>query len=331
LLCSIELVVDAMKTVKREEEDHRTLSALLGRFRGSRSMTYLADRKRALLWHGSVVLRRMAMINEDRQQTSGEQRDTSRIRRLSRAITAWDAREAKDTCHDGSQDSISSYGSTSSYPNSSDDPLNDFPNPPTLPIAGYAVVLSDLVLIGECVSGTSGYYNLIDDLGLVRIFSTEDYGEETSILEYNIVTNTVGAATATLEVIPVDSAESNLGEMTPRIERLHISLLDLALGASTSSDLNRDWLSALRYSANYTIQIWCRPWKAHKGGDDTAQVLASLVGSGLPLPRSPSGLIPHSNSREGGASIQEREERGWWSICFHQVMNAKRQIAPRIG
>ena len=60
--------------------------------------------------------------------------------------------------------------------------------------------------------------------------------------------------------------------------------------------------------------------------DGTLRTLSSLVGSGLPLPKSPSGRLLEIGPNADDTLNQEREERGWWSLRFHQVMSAKRRM-----
>ena len=53
---------------------------------------------------------------------------------------------------------------------------------------------------------------------------------------------------------------------------------------------------------------------------DTHHALSSLVASGLPFPRSPSGQLPDLwLNDEGHMKGNEREERGWWSLRYQQV------------
>jgi len=53
---------------------------------------------------------------------------------------------------------------------------------------------------------------------------------------------------------------------------------------------------------------------------DTYLAVSSLVNSGLPIPRSPSGQIPSIyDGKEDHAFGDEREERGWWSLRFQQI------------
>lgn len=53
---------------------------------------------------------------------------------------------------------------------------------------------------------------------------------------------------------------------------------------------------------------------------DTHAAVSSLVASGLPIPRSPSGTFPDMRGGLGSTFTgDEREERGWWSLRYRQV------------
>ena len=54
---------------------------------------------------------------------------------------------------------------------------------------------------------------------------------------------------------------------------------------------------------------------------DTRQSLVGILSSGLPLPKSPS--IQFEEAQKGlrrDVADGEREERGWWTLRFHQVL-----------
>lgn len=54
---------------------------------------------------------------------------------------------------------------------------------------------------------------------------------------------------------------------------------------------------------------------------DTRQSVMSILASGLPLPKSPSVQIEEiSLGQVADVLQQEREERGWWSLRFQQVL-----------
>ena len=53
---------------------------------------------------------------------------------------------------------------------------------------------------------------------------------------------------------------------------------------------------------------------------DAHLAISSLIGSGLPMPRSPSGQFAQTGGMEESRFLgDEREERGWWSLRYQQV------------
>jgi hypothetical protein len=85
------------------------------------------------------------------------------------------------------------------------------------------------------------------------------------------------------------------------------------------------WLSALRRCSQSTLRKLIFPGHQDTCSDqlvDTHLAISSLIGSGLPMPRSPSGHLPQIGGTEEGSSRflgDEREERGWWSLRYQQV------------
>ena len=129
-------------------------------------------------------------------------------------------------------------------------------------------------------------------------------------------------------MIPIDSVDTAPNDVMGLIKGLSLSLSPSTASVSSDQELNQDMFTALRSSAEHTRQIWCRPWRMGKAmdEDDTLRTLSSLVGSGLPLPKSPSGRLLEIGPDPDDTLSQEREERGWWSLRFHQVMSAKRRM-----
>lgn len=83
------------------------------------------------------------------------------------------------------------------------------------------------------------------------------------------------------------------------------------------------WLLALRQCSQSTLRKLVFPGHQDTCSDqlvDTHLAISSLIGSGLPMPRSPSGQLPKIGGTEGDRFIgDEREERGWWSLRYQQV------------
>jgi hypothetical protein len=179
LLRSTGLIIDVLNTVKHEEDHHRMLSSLLARFQGTHSVTEMADRKRTLLWHGSLLLR----LAKEEITNSGFSPHVYRTRQLTKAITTWDTHNVTSLRKE-SHHSISSYDSLSSYSSSEDDSQDGSPTctPTSIPV--YAAVLSDLVLFGAYSPGTSGRYRLIDGIGKARVFTVHELGKASSSDEH---------------------------------------------------------------------------------------------------------------------------------------------------
>ena len=178
LLRTLELIIDTMKTVKQEEERYRYLCSLLSRFQGSHSLTCLVDRKRTLLWHGSVMLH---MDNK----TPGNGHDTSQVfktQRLSKAITTWDShRGAGPSYGQDLRESFTSLDTASDYSGSTsasqDDSSLSLRDPSNASVLVFAAILSDVVLFGECFPGSDDSYKLIEEIGMIRVFSIQNTGK----------------------------------------------------------------------------------------------------------------------------------------------------------
>ncbi|KAF8896881.1 hypothetical protein CPB84DRAFT_1202903 [Gymnopilus junonius] len=99
-------------------------------------------------------------------------------------------------------------------------------------------------------------------------------------------------------------------------------------------ELLQPWLLALRQCSKTTLRKLTFVGHGQQddfflGSDkqyDTRVTVSSLVGSGLPIPRSPSGQFPDSyQEKDGILSGEERQERGWWSLRYQQVFREFRR------
>lgn len=102
------------------------------------------------------------------------------------------------------------------------------------------------------------------------------------------------------------------------------------------------WLTAFRRCQEYTIRslsltassVDRRPHYSDTELD-TRHTLTSILACGLPLPKSPSMQLqesPHCEPED--QTLQEREERGWWTLRFQQVLHEMQRqdtiLSPRI-
>jgi hypothetical protein len=95
--------------------------------------------------------------------------------------------------------------------------------------------------------------------------------------------------------------------------------------SSETSMALEPWLLALRQCSQSTLRRLVFPGYQDTCSDqlvDAHLAISSLIGSGLPMPRSPSGQFAQigGGTEESSRFLgDEREERGWWSLRYQQV------------
>lgn len=105
-----------------------------------------------------------------------------------------------------------------------------------------------------------------------------------------------------------------------------------------------DLLSALKQCYAYTLRSLSFP--SHTGSymphgpqvdleHDTQQSVMTILQSGLPLPKSPSVQITDLERLKSVGKVsetdQEREERGWWTLRFQQVLREVQRQDPMLA
>lgn len=136
-----------------------------------------------------------------------------------------------------------------------------------------------------------------------------------------------------LDLIVMGTGELETGFLEPMaaVVSLRLTLLNDVTSNHDLDDRRRKWLLILRQSAQFTIRsLSCL---SHLGGlrdpglevdldNDTHQSVMAIMSSGLPLPKSPSVQLEEVALGEViNPRQQEREERGWWSLRFQQVLS----------
>ncbi|KAF8966078.1 hypothetical protein BDZ97DRAFT_1993886 [Flammula alnicola] len=204
-------------------------------------------------------------------------------------------------------------------------------SPPTAlrTVSVHAFVFNDLVLLAQ-PSQTSGHepqWILSKDLGIFRPLSIA-----------RIQTRNNEGTILSLEAMVLDS--ESLNEDTD-FRTTSFRTVDVVLPRQPYEHANEDsvdlfnneafqqaWLMAFRQCTKTTLRKLTFLGVGHQddlfnNSDqtlDTRLAVSSLVGSGLPIPRSPSGTFP--DMRGGGDNAfwgDEREERGWWSLRYQQI------------
>lgn len=142
--------------------------------------------------------------------------------------------------------------------------------------------------------------------------------------------------TIVLDLIPLDVQELSLS-----LNSRAGTVIELPLQLPTQDgDSERDWLVALHRSRETTLHSLSFPPPSPEDvlqgpvGDyeqDAYHCVKSILASGLPMPKSPSMQFDeHSLQAQPQADTieLEREERGWWSLRFHQVLREFQRLHP---
>ncbi|KAF8151716.1 hypothetical protein B0H34DRAFT_728735 [Crassisporium funariophilum] len=198
----------------------------------------------------------------------------------------------------------------------------------SLPTPVHAFVFSDLVLLAQPrqTSDEEPQWVLLHDIGIFKPLSiSQRNGQKDQ-----------EAAVIYLEAIVLDAEQLNESTEFRSSCLKNVTLVTPLLppGDCDKIEVMGPWLEAFRQCRRSTLQKLAFP--AHQDGLGSDQILdthlavSSLVGSGLPMPRSPSGHFPEILGTNGkGFAGGEREERGWWSLRYQQVFRElQRQDQP---
>ncbi|KAK0486581.1 hypothetical protein IW261DRAFT_1456219 [Armillaria novae-zelandiae] len=322
LLRSTDLIIKVMAEVKVREDEYEFVKSITERISG---LADIARRDRRLLHQGQVRRIDSDISSSTQASESLGDRLQNRSSRLVTAINDWDARRArsgsvKSNASSATGSSIGAASTASSW----DTPASPTPNssfldstgnrkhvsklqtthfqsratknvfPVTSDVPLQLFVFTDLLVV--TMPTEDGNWNLCEDVSVVRILSIS--AEEPSMI--------------LLQVLPVADL-SILGSKS-------VDIVSSSAGIATiqvKTELNERerWIVALERCKNSTLRLMSIPLGLEYDDDRLQRtVVDSLVASGLPLPKSPSLQFVGSEKR------QEREERGWWSLRFREVM-----------
>ena len=131
-----------------------------------------------------------------------------------------------------------------------------------------------------------------------------------------------------------DSLDTGVIPENSRSRTVRFSFLDDTFPQSQN---RQEWLAAFEQCFQFTLRSLSFPSPSGLPSVDleldTRQSVLSILASGLPLPKSPSIQLDDSvNGQASDAKQLEREERGWWSLRFQQVLREmQRQDWTHIG
>ncbi|PPR07969.1 hypothetical protein CVT24_002648 [Panaeolus cyanescens] len=193
----------------------------------------------------------------------------------------------------------------------------------------YAFVFNDLMLLANAHDAHSEDlpWNLHEDLGILKPISV-------SYLQHPKVASGLIISMQVIVLHP-----ESINEPADDFSRYSHREIDLVFTTSPTGTLDqenssfdslRSALAACRSTALKWLSI--PKYSLSTAGNnsmtdhaiDTEEIVSSLVASGLPLPRSPSGRVPDGlhdgTATELDTDGDEREERGWWSLSYQRYM-----------
>ncbi|KAH9475165.1 RhoGEF domain-containing protein gxcJ [Psilocybe cubensis] len=194
-------------------------------------------------------------------------------------------------------------------------------------VSVHVFVFSDLVLLAQPsqTHDDKPRWILSTDLGLFRPLSIahiQRFNQEGTVLSLEAIT------------LDVNSLNDNTDFKTTSFRTV-----DLLMPTSTPSEndaidhciideVSEPWILAFRQCSKATLRklTFLGLGTQHElcfNSDrtlDTFLAVSTLVGSGQPIPRSPSGHFPDKLHDQGEDLLgDERQERGWWSLRYQQV------------
>ena len=145
-----------------------------------------------------------------------------------------------------------------------------------------------------------------------------------------------------VEAVPVELSELNKEGLLANafLRSLEFSVPQaspMVCSDGTGKDVDpiQPWLSALTRSSRFYLRSLSFPSRHDAQNfvydsdeaSDIRYTVSCLLSSGLPLPKSPSGQLStdRMGSTETDSKTVEREERGWWSLRFQQVLGELRR------
>ncbi|KAG1743789.1 hypothetical protein EDB19DRAFT_540023 [Suillus lakei] len=348
VLHSAKLTIRVLSEVKDREDEYEFVKDMLSHIQNVPSQLPCRDRR--LLMHGPVACARVE--NDDlpimRPSTNlhgfpeppKSPSPDSRPRhneRLSNALKGWRGRSGSVQSTASTAASMQSFRTAPSSFDFRSEPQAGSRNSPSLRVESPAVdvqlfVFTDLIMMASATNHhdgsqrTSADLHILNDFGLSRILSVTDETDRRSSIS--------------LDLVPLAAEELERGYVNSKGRVLTVSLSHGTSRSSVSEAsmqcvVLKEWLVPLRQSCQHTLRSLSSPsvksHLAHASKEsEISQSVLSILASGLPFPKSPSMQL-HSveQGQAGDTEQQEREERGWWSLRFHEVLREiqRREVA----
>ncbi|KAH8105272.1 hypothetical protein BXZ70DRAFT_514961 [Cristinia sonorae] len=193
------------------------------------------------------------------------------------------------------------------------------------PRQAQTFILNDLILFAVPVKKSRRRegkpWRLLEGTGAAKLLGFRETRSESDNMDGTV-----------LDLLPISGEDIDTGANSSKISCLQVML--------PQGDQRKDVIQALQRCNAETIRSLAFP----SGSDtfprlgpndlelDTQHSLAAITSTGLPMPKSPSVQLQEVYQGTAGNAVeQEREERGWWSLRFQQVLGEMRRQDPMIS
>ncbi|KAG1824745.1 uncharacterized protein BJ212DRAFT_545251 [Suillus subaureus] len=340
VLHSAKLTIRVLSEVKDREDEYEFVKDMFSRIADVPSQLPCRDRR--LLMHGPVACARVE--NDDDLRVTRPSTNVhgfpeplkspspdSRPRhneKLSNALKGWRGRSGSVQSTASTAASLQSFRTAPSSFDFRSEPQAGPRNSPLLRVESPAVdvqlfVFTDLIMMASATNHhddsqrTSANLRILDDFGLSRILSVTDETDRRSSIS--------------IDLVPLTAEELERGHANSKGQVLTVSLSHGTSRSSVSEAsmqcaILKEWLGPLRQCCQHALRSLSSPsvknYLAHAPKEsEISQSVLSILASGLPFPKSPSMQLHGVElGQAGDAEQQEREERGWWSLRFHEVL-----------
>ncbi|KAH7914933.1 hypothetical protein BJ138DRAFT_1078560 [Hygrophoropsis aurantiaca] len=347
LLYSSKLVIRVLSDVKDQEDEYELVKDLCTRIQNL-PPGQLPRRERRLLFRGASICCRVQHDSSTtglntkaklREFQDSPDVESNRHAKLSKALKGWRGRSSSVK---STTSTVASFKSFKTAPSSFDLDLGPLGSPgstpsgiSSLPINVHSFVFTDLLLLAIPIeypgvrAGSSNddetKWRILDDYGISRILSVCERVDSSSEL--------------ILDVIPLAFEELNTVAISSYSSTITIALSQFQDRNAIPMPISKDTISPFRQSCQHTLKSISslkassdplnHGCSSHLTSENRNPIL-SILASGLPLPKSPSMQAEGAAGGIGSdAKQQEREERGWWSLRFHQILQeVQKQDVP---
>ncbi|TCD70366.1 hypothetical protein EIP91_003718 [Steccherinum ochraceum] len=287
---SSKMAMRVMDEVRKRENAYDFFKQTLSDIDGLPPSVRLANRERRLLWQGPLVV---CVVEESCD--AGEDVRTGTRRGTPKIVI--------EHFSEGGQRSV---GKSTQQRTLTEEPRQ---------VQGY--ILNDLVLLatpakpGRRREGRP--WRLLENVGIAKLLGVNEISSATSV---DLLPITMS------ESLPYDQPENAVTCLqvdVPRTEQF-----DEILNA-----LQKCYAETLRSLSFPATSDHGLPFGPTDLEYDTQQSVAAIRSAGLPMPKSPSVQVQDLRTGAAGSAVdQEREERGWWSLRFQQVLGEMRRQDP---